>query len=410
MIKGRLHSSSYRMLGMSLLIIIFLSSCMQFGLFPNSLDAEEVPTPGSIDPEMEFSSKYLICPTVPNSSPIIPPGPYDEDLGDCALKGKSAEIEAWLTELEEIAAGCQANREPYWSDTLAARDLLDIKIDDLRVIEIEPIEFEGEEEPGEQEQNGSIFNSPGITENEDEIPISCQGYEREIYDDPTNEASPDRSHIFTAKLIRITNNVEKYCTMIDELIKPLWFGCDEINHYQDCQDPDLEQYHGVIEQRMIEAQSSYDFTDLFYAEYLMQSGWDDFRSEFSESSIYCPLDPAVDSMPEFEFAMNTFCRRGPSYQYRKVATFLEGQVAQIVGSNKDDLRWWWVTIPDSSDHCWVSDTTGSAEGALEDLEFVAAPPLLIGETCSSDLTESDCLAAGGTWAGKDTPSPYCDCP
>jgi hypothetical protein len=101
-----------------------------------------------------------------------------------------------------------------------------------------------------------------------------------------------------------------------------------------------------------------------------------------------------------------FCRRGPSSEYEKVATFLEGQEVQIDGKNQSEPRWWWVSIPDSSEHCWVSDSTGSATGFLEDLDIVAAPAKI----CSRDLGENACLATGGTLKGKDTPTPYCDCP
>ena len=64
------------------------------------------------------------------------------------------------------------------------------------------------------------------------------------------------------------------------------------------------------------------------------------------------------------------------------------------------------------------DSTGSAEGPLEELEIVAAPPLVTNpkdqpktKTCSSDLGEKDCTAAGGSWVdGGATGVSYCDCP
>ena len=111
--------SHYRLLIIILGVMLLLTSCTQLGLFSNFPKIEELLFPGKFDPGMELTSKYLICPTIPNTAPVIPPGPYDEELGDCALRGKSAEIESWLTALEGIAADCQANREPNWVDTLA---------------------------------------------------------------------------------------------------------------------------------------------------------------------------------------------------------------------------------------------------------------------------------------------------
>jgi len=206
-----------------------------------------------------------------------------------------------------------------------------------------------------------------------------------------------------------------YCTMIDELIKPLWQACDEINFYQDCQEPDHEQYHEIVELRMNIAQDNYDYTTLFYINNLQNGGWGDFRSSFNVGSIDCPLDP-FEPNPKFTFSMNAFCRKGPSSKYGKVATFLELQKVQIEGRNQSDPRWWWVLVPGSSEHCWVSGSTGFAEGSLDEVEPIPAPPLVIDQAdndkgvCSSDLGQSDCDAAGGYWVdGGAVGASYCDC-
>ena len=129
--KRLANFSHYRLLIIALGVMLLLTSCKQLGLFSNFPNAEEIPSPGGFDPGMELVSDYLICPTIPYTAPVIPPGPYDEELGDCALIGKSEEIETWLTALEQIAANCLANREPNWSDTLAVRSTLDIKVDEI---------------------------------------------------------------------------------------------------------------------------------------------------------------------------------------------------------------------------------------------------------------------------------------
>jgi hypothetical protein len=395
--KRQLNSYHYPPILIAFGVILFLTSCKQLGLGNDPPAVERIPTPGSIDPGIELVSDYLICPTVPSTAPLIPPGPYDEELGDCALRGKSAEIEAWLTALEGIAANCLANREPNWATSRAARDHLDAEIDNLEVVEI--VETETVESNLGQEAH--------TTEAE---PAICTGYSipsRVVFSVPDN--TPGTTHYYTNWLKGIGENTGKYCTMIDELVKPLWLACDEINFYQDCQEPDYEQYHGIVTERMNDTNDSYEYTDFFYTNILQDSGWNEFRANFNETTLDCPPDLFAPDI-KFTFSENAFCRSGPSLQYQKVSTFLALQEVQIVGRNEGDLRWWRVSIPETSEHCWVSDSTGSAAGPVEELEIVIPPPPVNTSTCSSDLSEPACTAAGGTWAGKDTPTPYCDCP
>ncbi len=402
--KKQPHFSKYLLRVIGLLLILLLASCEQLGLISNILSAEEIPTPGGFDPGMELSSKFLICPVIPNTAPVIPPGPYDEQIGDCALQGKSAEIETWLTELEQIAASCRADQETYWAAALAARDYLDTNIDELEdlVTVITPtVEIDDEEGWFDDPVQTRRQNFPGPYTSDDSL---------------DEDESSDTPLLYTIQLMRIGENVEEYCTMINEIIKPLWQACDQINFYQDYQAPDPEQYHSIVESGMNDAQANYDSAVLFYTDTLQTNGWDDFRSTFIEPSAACPVDPQAPNT-KFTFSQNAFCRKGPSSEYEAVATFLQGQVVLIEGRNHHEPRWWVIPNPGARGQCWVSDSTGAAEGPLEELVIIAAPPLVINKpnndqsnTCSKDLGESACKAAGGTWADKDTPTPWCDCP
>ncbi len=70
--KRLANFSYYRLLIIALGLMLLLTSCEQFGLFNNPPTAEEIPSPGGFDPGMELSSKYLICPTLPNTDPMEP--------------------------------------------------------------------------------------------------------------------------------------------------------------------------------------------------------------------------------------------------------------------------------------------------------------------------------------------------
>jgi len=386
--KEQPHFSKYLLRVICPLLILLLASCEQLGQHID-LPYTKGPEAGKEIPGEISSLAYLSCPSIPNTNRRIILVPYNEEVGDCALIGKSEEIEAWLTELEGIAEKCRLNRAPNWASTLAARTKLDSGIDNL----VEVVFPTGESIKSDSEIH--CFNSPVVDPTEDGDPLPY----------PTN--------YYTIQLKRIGEDVGKYCKMIDELVKPLWQACDKVNFYQDCQSPNPEQYHSIVESGMNKAQINYDYTDFFYTNTLQIYGWGKFRTEFNEFSITidCPrtefnefsitIDCPHEQQATFTFSMNAFCRLGPTLKYEKVATFLELQIVQIFGRNQNEPRWWWVLIPGTNEHCWVADSTGKAAGNLEDLGVVAAPPLVISPV--NDNQEKDQPKANT--CSKDTESP-----
>jgi Zn-dependent metalloprotease len=106
----------------------------------------------------------------------------------------------------------------------------------------------------------------------------------------------------------------------------------------------------------------------------------------------------TETIPTFTLSKNAFCRKGPSTVYDDVTDFLQGQSVQIDGRNQDKPRWWWVLIPGSSEHCWVSDSAGSASGPLDGVKVVSAPPLPPTATPSPVPEESQPTACATTQA------------
>lgn len=298
----------------------------------------------------------LLCPTVPNTDVVLPPPPYDEDAGDCALVGHSAEVEAWLAQLEQIAEECHSNRGPNWESTNAARQWLDLQVDDLH---------DETQISNEQASTPDTIVVGGLV---------CGTYGQSESPDLADSALAPSSHYYTNWLSDIGENVMEYCSMIDELIKPLWTACDEINFYLNCGVADPETHHAIIASKMNAAQIKYDYTDFFFTNTLQVAGWGNFRQSYSEALIICArAEPA--STPTFTFSMNAFCRKGPSTSYGEVTAFLPDQSVQIDGRNQGETRWWWVLIPGTASHCWVSDSTGLADGLLEDTTVISPPPL-----------------------------------
>lgn len=78
--------------------------------------------------------------------------------------------------------------------------------------------------------------------------------------------------------------------------------------------------------------------------------------------------------PTFTFTINGNCRRGPGTAYEVVTSFYAGDQVTIEGRN-DGSSWYWVLIPNSDSHCWVSGSTGSPQGPMGGLAVVPAPAL-----------------------------------
>jgi len=80
-------------------------------------------------------------------------------------------------------------------------------------------------------------------------------------------------------------------------------------------------------------------------------------------------------VPLAAFIMDGNCRRGPSTGYPAVTSLEEGALAAVEGRNQDS-SWWWIALPDSSAHCWVSDVVVETSCLPEDLQWVVAEPML----------------------------------
>jgi len=103
--------------------------------------------------------------------------------------------------------------------------------------------------------------------------------------------------------------------------------------------------------------------------------------------------PAPKTPSILTFTKNAYCRKGPGVLYRDVSSFNQGDSAQADGRNEDDPRWWWVLIPNSNEHCWVSHTTVETNDLAEGLPI---------QTVSLELPEapSDFVVSKRACTGK----------
>ena len=207
----------------------------------------------------------LICPKVPKTKMHVLPLPWGAN--DCTLVGKGKEIEEFLTAMENRAATCKARRAAMWKQVLTAKAGLDKQVDAL---ENPPL-------------TGKEVKTTALS--------SCPSYGSP--ESLTDEFIAQKNQHYTQWLKDIERDVNKYCKLVDELMKPMWTACDMINFYRDCQpldDKHRAQYHKYITIHWGVAQKAYGYTDFFYSSALQTAGWGTFRKEFNEDVLKkaCP--------------------------------------------------------------------------------------------------------------------------
>lgn len=231
------------------------------------------------------------CPAVPSGKLLLPSPPYDTEQGDCALIGRGDEIEAYLTALELTAQGCRDRVETAWQSVTDARTGLDSDIDSLPP----------PSPPEESDDSGSIY---AIQESA-RLPMICS------FPSPLEPSSepiggiPADGHYYTEWLKRIGENVERYCRMVDELMKPIADACEETREEAQCMVDDPAQggvsdamktsFHSRVNGAMNAATLKHDYVLWYYENTLSTYGWGNFREYYNEEYVECstPSQPGL---------------------------------------------------------------------------------------------------------------------
>ncbi len=104
--------------------------------------------------------------------------------------------------------------------------------------------------------------------------------------------------------------------------------------------------------------------------------------------------PQVPTPIILTFTKNAFCRKGPGTLYRDISGFQQGDTAQADGRNATDPRWWWVLIPNSTDHCWISYATVETNNLAEGLPVQTVSLGLPGTPASFAISARTCSKNG----------------
>lgn len=73
---------------------------------------------------------------------------------------------------------------------------------------------------------------------------------------------------------------------------------------------------------------------------------------------------------------NAFCRRGPGMAYDSMTAYYQGEQFEVDGRSAPGAPpWWWVRMPGTTAHCWVSEIVIDLNGPAEELPVITAPPI-----------------------------------
>jgi len=91
-----------------------------------------------------------------------------------------------------------------------------------------------------------------------------------------------------------------------------------------------------------------------------------------------PMTPTASPSPtpavaEVVARQNANCRLGPGTAYETTGFLLQGQRALVVGRNTQS-DWFFISLPDKAEKCWVSKSTVEFQGDINLLAVISAPP------------------------------------
>ena len=86
-----------------------------------------------------------------------------------------------------------------------------------------------------------------------------------------------------------------------------------------------------------------------------------------------PTHTPTDVPAAFTLISQGICRAGPTDVYEVVSYVIEGQTGTILGRNEDST-WWWVSLDEGEENCWLPDLLVTTQGALDNLVYIEAPP------------------------------------
>ena len=93
------------------------------------------------------------------------------------------------------------------------------------------------------------------------------------------------------------------------------------------------------------------------------------------SPTLTPTATTFTCAPVLTIVQNAFCRTGPGSVYDVVTGYTPGTLLDINGQNMNDaIKWWRITIPNTTASCWISDSLVDAPEEAACVQKLLDPP------------------------------------
>ncbi len=150
----------------------------------------------------------MVCPKLQMPELNLPPQPFDESSGDCALLGKSSEINAYVRYLEHLADQCNIRSPEVMQHVLAVKSNINRQISQLPVGTEKAPDF------------SCFVNNPPVSE------ASCPD---ELVESSEKRAYPEKQGwTYTVWLESLRDSTLDYCRSVYGSEKPLIGECGKI--------------------------------------------------------------------------------------------------------------------------------------------------------------------------------------
>lgn len=230
-------------------------------------------------PSEQTVRNCMVCPKLQMPELNLPPAPFDEDAGDCALLGKSSEINAYVKYLGHLADQCNIRSPEIMQHVITVKSNINRQVSQLPI-------------GTERAPDFSCFaNGPPASELPcPEEPVEL--VEKKVYDDK-------QGWTYTIWLERLRDSTLDYCQSVYGSEKPLLDECGKIKRLTEtCRGTrpgTIVEYQSGIEAAYKKVHGNTVIADSLYGETL-KNYFADFKLKYKEDVLdYCV--PKEETLP-----------------------------------------------------------------------------------------------------------------
>jgi hypothetical protein len=238
----------------------------------NKQIAQNIPTEQTV-------RNCMVCPKLQLPALNLPPAPFDEEIGDCSLLGRSSEISAYVKYLEHLAEQCNIRSPEIMQHVITVKSDLNRQVGQLPI-------------GTERAPDFSCFINPNSEPSCSEEPV--EPAEKSVYEEKQGGE-------YTFWLKRLRDGTLDYCKSVYESEKPLLDECGKIKRLTEAckgtRPGTVVEYQSGIEAAYKKAIDNSVITGSLYEKNLKKD-FANFKLKYNEALLdYCVQKE--ETLPEF---------------------------------------------------------------------------------------------------------------